>query len=37
LALFAVVQQGRPDSVVEAIDLLYEIQDSLMFGSPDEE
>jgi hypothetical protein len=35
--LVAVAQQGRPETVAEAIDLLYEIQDSLMFGSPDEE
>jgi hypothetical protein len=33
----AVAEQGRPDTVVQAMDLLYEIQDSLMFGSPDEE
>lgn len=33
----ATADQGRPDTVVQAMDLLYEIQDSLMFGSPDEE
>ena len=27
----------RPGSVIEAMDLLYEIQDGLMFTSPDED
>src|SRR5499433_1590342 len=31
------VQQPRPDSVTEAMDVLYEIQDSLMLNEADEE
>jgi hypothetical protein len=27
----------RPGTVIEAMDLLYEIQDGLMFTSPDED
>jgi len=30
-------RQPRPDSVNEAMDVLYEIQDSLMFNEGDEE
>ncbi len=30
-------RQPRPDSVNEAMDVLYEIQDSLMFNEADEE
>ena len=30
-------RQPRPDSVSEAMDVLYEIQDSLMFNEGDEE
>jgi hypothetical protein len=32
-----VARQPRPDSVNEAMDVLYEIQDSLMFNETDEE
>jgi hypothetical protein len=32
-----VARQTRPDSVNEAMDVLYEIQDSLMFNEGDEE
>ena len=28
----AIAQQARPETVTEAMDLLYEIQDSLMFN-----
>src|SRR5438128_1380293 len=31
------VRQPRPDSVNEAMDVLYEIQDSLMFNEGEEE
>ena len=30
--ILAIVDQPRPESVTEAMDLLYEIQDSLMFN-----
>lgn len=30
-------RQPRPDSVTEAMDVLYEIQDSLMFNEGDED
>ena len=36
-ALVALVQQARPESVTEAMDVLYEIQDSLMFNEQGEE
>jgi len=32
-----VVDQRKPDSVIEAMDLLYEIQDSLMFNQIEDE
>jgi len=32
-----VAHQPRPESVTEAMDVLYEIQDSLMFNEGDEE
>lgn len=32
-----VARQPRPDSVNDAMDVLYEIQDSLMFNEADEE
>jgi hypothetical protein len=32
-----VAQQPRPESVNEAMDVLYEIQDRLMFNEGDEE
>ena len=35
--VIAVAEQVRSDTVTGAMDLLYEIQDSLMFGSADEE
>ena len=35
--VLATAEQSRPDTVVGAMDLLYEIQDSLMFGSSEEE
>jgi hypothetical protein len=31
------VEPGRPETVIEAMDLLYEIQDSLMFTSPEDD
>ena len=36
-AVVALVQQARPESVTEAMDVLYEIQDSLMFNEQGEE
>jgi len=36
-AVVALVQQARPESVPEAMDVLYEIQDSLMFNEQGEE
>lgn len=36
-AVVDLVQQPRPDSVTEAMDVLYEIQDSLMLNEADEE
>jgi len=36
-ALVALVQQARPESVTEAMDVLYEIQDSLMFNEQADE
>ena len=36
-AVVALVQQPRPESVTEAMDVLYEIQDSLMFNEQGEE
>lgn len=32
-----ITQQPRPESVTEAMDVLYEIQDSLMFNEDEEE
>jgi hypothetical protein len=32
-----IVEQRKPDSVIEAMDLLYEIQDSLMFNQIEDE
>jgi hypothetical protein len=32
-----IVDQRKPDSVIEAMDLLYEIQDSLMFNQIEDE
>ena len=36
-AVVELAQQPRPDSVTEAMDVLYEIQDSLMLNETDEE
>jgi hypothetical protein len=36
-AVVALVQQARPESVTEAMDVLYEIQDSLMFNEQADE
>jgi len=36
-AVVALVQQPRPDSVTEAMDVLYEIQDSLMLSETDDD
>jgi hypothetical protein len=36
-AVVALVQQAQPESVPEAMDVLYEIQDSLMFNEQGEE
>ena len=36
-AVVALVQQPRPDSVTEAMDVLYVIQDSLMFNEQGDE
>ena len=33
----AIAEQPRPETVSEAMDLLYEIQDSLMFNEGEEE
>ncbi len=33
----AVLEQGKPDTVIEAMDVLYEIQDSLMFNQIEDE
>src|SRR5215831_11305043 len=36
-AVVELVQQPRPDSVTEAMDVLYEIQDSLMLTEGDDD
>jgi hypothetical protein len=36
-AVVALVQQAQPESVTEAMDVLYEIQDSLMFNEQADE
>jgi len=36
-AVVALVQQPRPDSVTEAMDVLYEIQDSLRLSETDDD
>jgi hypothetical protein len=36
-AVVALVEQARPESVTEAMDVLYEIQDSLMFNEQADE
>jgi tRNA A58 N-methylase Trm61 len=33
----AILDMPKPDSVIEAMDVLYEIQDSLMFNQIDDE
>jgi hypothetical protein len=33
----AILEMPKPDSVIEAMDVLYEIQDSLMFNQIDDE
>jgi hypothetical protein len=33
----AILEMPKPDSVIEAMDVLYEIQDSLMFTQIDDE
>jgi predicted metal-dependent TIM-barrel fold hydrolase len=35
-AIVAVARQPRPETVTEAMDVLYEIQDSLMFNEDEE-